>query len=91
MLPALPSGDVVARYGGEEFLVLMPYCTLEDGALQADRLRRHIEALRIPLPDGGELHITASFGVEQCLPSDPSIDGVISRRRAPVHRQEQRP
>lgn len=73
------SGDVVARYGGEEFLVLMPYCTLEDGALQADRLRRHIEALRIPLPDGGELHITASFGVEQCLPSDPSIDGVISR------------
>ena len=73
------SGDVVARYGGEEFLVLMPYCTLEDGALQADRLRRHIEAMRIPLPEGGELHITASFGVEQCLPGDPSIHGVISR------------
>jgi diguanylate cyclase (GGDEF)-like protein len=58
---------------------MMPYCNIKEGAGQAERLRRYIEALRIPLPQGGELHISASFGVETCLPSDTSIHEVIKR------------
>jgi diguanylate cyclase (GGDEF)-like protein len=73
------SGDIVARFGGEEFVIMMPYCNIKEGAGQAERLRRYIEALRIPLPQGGELHISASFGVETCLPSDTSIHEVIKR------------
>jgi diguanylate cyclase (GGDEF)-like protein len=55
--------DEPARYGGEEMAVALPQTDLEGAYQFAERVRRRIEALALPLPDGdGVLHVTASFG-----------------------------
>jgi diguanylate cyclase (GGDEF)-like protein len=56
--------DEPARYGGEEMAVALPQTDLEGAYQFAERVRRRIEALELPLPDGhdGVLRVTASFG-----------------------------
>ncbi|OPZ85908.1 MAG: Phytochrome-like protein cph2 [bacterium ADurb.Bin429] len=55
--------DLVVRYGGEEFVVMLPETTLEQAEVMAERLRRAVEQLQIPLPQGGHKRVTMSFGV----------------------------
>jgi len=57
------SADLAARYGGEEFALLAPETDLLGATKLADRLRADLEAATIELPGGGELSLTASFGV----------------------------
>jgi len=55
--------DEPARYGGEEMAVALPQTDLEGAYRFAERVRRRIEVLELPLPDGdGSLRVTASFG-----------------------------
>src|ERR1700752_4532687 len=55
--------DEPARYGGEEMAVALPQTDLEGAYQFAERGRRRIEALELPLPGGkGSLNVTASFG-----------------------------
>jgi diguanylate cyclase (GGDEF)-like protein len=55
--------DEPARYGGEEMAVALPQTDLEGAYRFAERVRRRIEALDLPLLDGdGNLKVTASFG-----------------------------
>jgi diguanylate cyclase (GGDEF)-like protein len=56
--------DEPARYGGEEMAVALPQTDLEGAYQFAERVRRRIEALALPIPDsdGGVLRVTASFG-----------------------------
>ena len=56
--------DEPARYGGEEMAVALPLTDLEGSYQFAERVRRRIEALELPLLNGGgTLRVTASFGV----------------------------
>ena len=55
--------DLAARYGGEEFALLAPETDLGGATKLAERLRAELEAATIVLPNGGELQVTASFGV----------------------------
>jgi diguanylate cyclase (GGDEF)-like protein len=55
--------DLAARYGGEEFALLTPETDLVGATKLAERLRADLEAATIELPNGGELSVTASFGV----------------------------
>jgi diguanylate cyclase (GGDEF)-like protein len=55
--------DFAARYGGEEFAVLAPETDLAGARSLAQRLRRDLMKARVQLPAGGELRVTASFGV----------------------------
>jgi diguanylate cyclase (GGDEF)-like protein len=50
--------DTVYRFGGEEFVIIVPSCEAAFAVNAAERYRRAIEGLRIPL-DSGELKITA--------------------------------
>ena len=59
--------DVCARYGGEELAILLPQTPVERAREVAERLRRTIETLRVPI-DGGTISVTASFGVA-CYPT----------------------
>ena len=55
--------DLAARYGGEEFALLAPETDTLGATKLAERLRADLEGATIALPNGGELSVTASFGV----------------------------
>ena len=55
--------DLAARYGGEEFALLAPETDALGATKLAERLRTALETTTIELPNGGELSVTASFGV----------------------------
>jgi two-component system, cell cycle response regulator len=59
----LRSTDLLGRYGGEEFLAVLPQVDLGAARLAAERLRQGLESSPVRLPEGGRIHITASFGV----------------------------
>jgi diguanylate cyclase (GGDEF)-like protein len=54
--------DVLARYGGEEFVVIARGASSENAEVLAERIRRHVLALSVPLP-GAEVRVTVSVGV----------------------------
>ncbi|VXC81876.1 Diguanylate cyclase response regulator [Pseudomonas sp. 8Z] len=64
------STDLAARYGGEEFAVIMPGTAAGGARLQAEKIRRAVEALGIPhdLPTPGS-SISVSIGIATLRPS----------------------
>jgi len=68
--------DVCARYGGEEIAILLPQTSLLGAVELADRLRATIAA-RPARYAGGELPVTASFGVASYPIPVPSSDGLF--------------
>src|SRR4051794_2419898 len=55
--------DEPARYGGEELALILPETDLDGGYQVAEAIRQGVEALEVPLDDGGRLQITTSAGV----------------------------
>ena len=67
--------DEPARYGGEEMAVALPATDLDGAFLFAERVRRSIESLDLPLIEGdGSLRVTASFGAAALLPDQAQAD-----------------
>lgn len=54
--------DTLARYGGEEFAIVLPACQPAYGQNVAERVRKAVEALRIPIAPGQQLTVTVSIG-----------------------------
>lgn len=54
--------DTVVRYGGEEFAMILPNCRPNCGRAVAERVRRTIESLSIPVTPLVNLHVTISIG-----------------------------
>ncbi len=65
------ANDLVARYGGEEFAVILPNQSLKGAAIVAERIRRRVEQLRVPLygPAAPTLlqHVTVSIGAATAI------------------------
>jgi diguanylate cyclase (GGDEF)-like protein len=79
--------DEPARYGGEEMAVALPQTDLEGAYRFAERVRRRIAALELPLPDGdGVLRVTASFGAAS-LAATGSVDkdGLVAAADAALY------
>jgi two-component system cell cycle response regulator len=76
----LRSTDLLGRYGGEEFLAVLPQVDLGAARTAAERLRQGLENHRVLLPGGGEIHITASFGVADRdeVAGSPRSDALVS-------------
>ncbi|HEY3087526.1 MAG TPA: GGDEF domain-containing protein [Jatrophihabitantaceae bacterium] len=70
--------DAVGRFGGEEFVALLPGIDASDAGHAAERLRRRIESLAVPLPGGDRtLSVSASIGVALCPDHGDSLDDVL--------------
>lgn len=66
-------GDLAARYGGEEFALILPGRSAAEAAALADRMRRQVEAMKIPhkaSQHGGV--VTISVGVVTRIPTEDS-------------------
>jgi diguanylate cyclase (GGDEF)-like protein len=62
----LRSYDLAGRFGGEEFVVLLPQARQVDAISIAERLRRHVAAMVIPIAEdkpAEQVRLTISVGV----------------------------
>jgi diguanylate cyclase (GGDEF)-like protein len=72
------SSDIIARYGGEEFVLLLPGDE-EAGEETANRLRKAVAGLDIPMGGGSSTGVTVSVGVA-CYPhSAGSKEEILDR------------
>ena len=73
------SCDFVARVGGEEFVILLPNTVAEGARAMAERLRKSVSELNIPLEDNSTLTLTLSCGVSEYSAADKDIRNVLRR------------
>ncbi len=80
--------DEPARYGGEEMAVALPQTDLEGAFRFAERVRKRIEALDLPLLDGdGVLKVTASFGAASLSAAqNGDKEGLVAAADAALYR-----
>jgi two-component system, cell cycle response regulator len=76
--------DLPARYGGEEFAILVPDEAAPGAVQLAERCRRQVEELRLPVKNS-TVAVTASFGVADATNSD-STDLLAQRADAALYR-----
>ncbi|HKP91193.1 MAG TPA: diguanylate cyclase [Thermoleophilaceae bacterium] len=79
--------DEPARYGGEELAVILPQTDLNGAELLAERMRSAIADLQIKRTDGGgELQVTASFGVASLPACANDRESLIAEADAALYR-----
>ena len=80
--------DIPARYGGEEMAVVLPQTDMEGAYRFAERVRRRIQRLDLPLLDrSGTLQVTASLGVASVPGSAPADkDALVGAADAALYR-----
>lgn len=79
--------DIVARIGGEEFAVLVGVAKPELAIEMAHRLRDRLSTTRLTVEQGGEVRMTASFGVAFALRADePRLEALLKRADGLLYR-----
>ena len=77
---AIRATDIAARYGGEEFLVVLPDTRLDGGADIAERIRRQVAALQLPVA------VSVSIGIADGTPGGDSPEVVFERADQALYR-----
>lgn len=70
--------DVPARYGGEEFTVILPETAAKDATIIAERLRKNIAKIEVPIDDKVTLKTTISIGISEFPSSATTAEELIS-------------
>ena len=78
--------DRVGRLGGEEFAAVLPETGPAEVLLAAERIRTRVETVCVPLPEGGTLRFTASFGCATRTEGDGSITATLGRADSALYR-----
>lgn len=74
---SIRASDFVFRYGGEEFAILLKKCSLDQGEIVAEKIRRQVEEI-FSLDKGQKLSVTISLGLAQFNEEDTE-DSVFQR------------
>lgn len=85
---ALRSVDVYGRIGGEEFSVYLPDTCIEDAIIVAERFRREIETLEIPIQTYC-LSITVSIGVAMISEETKELDHLMKKADSALYRAKE--
>jgi diguanylate cyclase (GGDEF)-like protein len=75
----LREADFVGRLGGEEFSVFLPETELSQAAEVAERLRKTVEQMRVPLENGAFLRVTVSIGIAPFSSELANIDMLLAK------------
>lgn len=81
---AVRSSDLISRFGGEEFVVLLPEADSAAAAIVAERVRAEIAAEPLVF-EGRRFRVTASIGVAQWDPTEPTIERTLMRADAALY------
>ncbi|MGZ5205146.1 MAG: diguanylate cyclase [Caldimonas sp.] len=76
--------DMLARYGGEEFILLAPETELDSALALACRMGEALRDRPVPV-DGGNITLTASFGVTALGGPGDDLDLLIRRADAALY------
>jgi len=71
--------DPVGRVGNEEFIIVAPGTDLQGAQVMAERVRVELTKIIVPIVEGHELRLTASFGVSELQPGEASSDNLMVR------------
>jgi two-component system, cell cycle response regulator len=66
------NSDWIARYGGEEFLIVLPETEHRDGLIVAEKIRAIVDSVPFTTR-GGEVAVTASFGIASTGRNGPDL------------------
>jgi len=79
--------DALGRLGGEEFAVLLPQTSLTGALEVAERLRRSIASVAVPVdPPPSTIGLTASLGVADQMEGESGPDRILLRADAALYR-----
>lgn len=84
--------DKSGRFGGEEFVILLPQTVQDDARHIAERLRRHIASMAIPIDasEGAQsVHLTISIGVSSMDGSACGLTDLLAAADAALYYAKQ--
>lgn len=70
--------DCLARYAGEEFIIVLPQSTLEQARSLAERLRRDVEMMALPMDNGDILQTTVSLGISAYPDPSTTLESLLT-------------
>ncbi|HNB90249.1 MAG TPA: diguanylate cyclase [Plasticicumulans sp.] len=82
----LRRADRLGRLGGEEFAALLPETGLPAALGAAERIREHVQRLRVPLGDGLDTGFTVSAGVTLLSDHHQSIEQLLAAADRALYR-----
>ena len=85
LLTTLREADLAGRIGGEEFLMVLPETDLSGARPFAERLRKAIASVPVPLPSG-PLQVTCSLGIAERISADADAGQLLARADAALYR-----
>lgn len=83
VMNAARGADIAGRLGGEESSIILPETSLDDAAVQAERLRKEIAGVSVR-HEAVKISLTCSFGVAERAASE-SLDALIARADAALY------
>ncbi len=84
----LRTSDIKCRYGGEEFMLVLPDTPLEGVRRVSEKVRRDIDALKVPWRDAA-ISVTTSVGLTIAAQNELEPTPVIARADAALYRAKE--
>lgn len=82
------ASDICVRFGGEEFLVLLPSTDFKRAFIVAEKIRKIVANMAIPVEEGENVHLTISGGVA-AYAEGLTLESLIKRADEALYRAKQ--